>query len=149
MGHCSNCGAEFIQETNFCPNCGAARAEAAQAEVFEAAAGATPAVEPAAPAAAANVGQPPIQPQKIENHLIKSIITMICCCPPFGLVGIAYAAQVDAFLKQGNRAAAEEASKKAGLWSSLAIGVGFLAYMSLAIITIVYQMKVLNVFDVP
>jgi hypothetical protein len=146
MGLCSNCGAELGDAANFCSNCGAARAESAQAETFEPAAAEPAAVKPRAiepeavkPAAPAVSGR--ITPQKIENHMVKSIIATACCCPPLGIVGIIYAARVDALLRQGDRAAAEEASKKAGIWSNLTICIGLVAYVLWTALMIVYQLK--------
>jgi hypothetical protein len=142
MRLCSNCGAELGDVAKFCSNCGAAQAEAAQAETFEPAAAEPAAVVPAAPvavAAPADTGR--ITPQRIENHLVKSIIATVCCCVPFGIVGIIYAAQVDTLVGQGKRAAAEEASKKAGLWSSLAIGIGLVTNVLMTALMIIYQLK--------
>jgi hypothetical protein len=138
MNQCPNCGAELRPAANFCSSCGAAQAEVAQAETFDPG---TPApsdvVRPRADYAA--------QTQKnIENHFIKSIIATVCCCVPFGIVGIIYATRVDAFLKAGNRAAAEDASKKASLWSNLAIGIGLVVNMLVTMLTVVYQLKSLN-----
>ena len=145
MRLCSNCGAELRDAANFCSNCGAAQAEVVQAETFEPAAAEPVSPAPASPAvtasaaAASAAGQ--IAPHRIENHLVKSIIATVCCCIPFGIVGIVYAAQVDALLRQGDRAAAEEAGKKAGLWSSLAIGIGLVANVLMTALMIVYQLK--------
>jgi pyruvate/2-oxoglutarate dehydrogenase complex dihydrolipoamide acyltransferase (E2) component len=140
MRLCSKCGAELGDAAGFCSNCGAARAESAQAETFEPAAAEPAAPAPAvAPAPSATTGR--IAPHKIENHMVKSIIATACCCPPLGIVGIIYAAQVDALLRQGKRAAAEEAGKKAGIWSNLTIGIGLLAYVLWTTLMIVYQLK--------
>jgi len=135
MDYCANCGAELKPAARFCSSCGAAQTEveAVQAEMFE-----PEAVERAAPAAV-DVGKP-ITPHKIENHLIKSVIATVCCCVPFGIVGIVYAAKVDAFLREGDRAAAEEASKKAGMWGNLAIGVGLVVNLLATVLTF-YQLR--------
>ncbi len=122
MEHCSNCGAELKPDANFCSDCGAARVNIAPAaEVVESA------------GAVRSAPVPP--PRKIENHLIKSIIATLCCCMPFGVVGIVYAAKVDALLRQGDYAAAEEAGQKAGLWSNLSIGVGLVVNVLTAVLT--------------
>jgi hypothetical protein len=64
--------------------------------------------------------------KKIENHLIKAVIATVCCCMPFGIVAIVFAAQVDPKRYAGDLAGALEASKKASLWGNVAIGVGVL-----------------------
>jgi hypothetical protein len=66
-------------------------------------------------------------PKRIESHLVKAIISTICCCLPFGLVAIVYAAQVGPCLRVNDIGAALEASKKADLWGNLAIGIGIIS----------------------
>lgn len=144
MGHCLNCGAELRPSANFCTNCGAAVTAAAASDDTavtaeplneRAGGGPVPASPPPAPAAG------PASPRKIENHLIRSVIATVCCCVPFGVAGIIYAVKVDALLRQGDLAAAEDASKKAGLWSVLAIGVGLTLNVLIAVLTVYYQFK--------
>ncbi|MDR2693201.1 MAG: CD225/dispanin family protein [Chitinispirillales bacterium] len=144
MGQCSNCGAELKPAANFCSNCGATQAEVVRAEMFDPAAAAQVAAPAPSAGAVRLAADRAAQPRKIENHLIKSIIATVCCCIPFGVVGIVYATRVDTFLNQGNRAAAEDASMKAGLWSNLAIGIGLVVNLLVTILSVVYQMKVLN-----
>jgi len=126
MGFCSKCGAELQPEAKFCKNCGASQAEVARAENFE-----PPPVKAVQPAAD--------PPRKISNTLIKSIIATVCCCVPFGVVGIIYAAKADAFLRQGDLAAAADACKKADLWSTLAIGVGLTVNVLTTVLMISYE----------
>jgi hypothetical protein len=154
MGDCFNCGAELRPGANFCSNCGAAQTSVAPAEAFEpdaakpaeqASAGRSDGGASAASAAASAPAGQYAAPKKIENHLIKSIIATVCCCGiSFGIVGIIYATKAGAFLKQGNRAAAEDAGRKAGLWGNLAIGVGLVYYLLAFMLTVVYQLKSLN-----
>jgi hypothetical protein len=145
MGYCSSCGKELLPTANFCTNCGAVqtKAEVVQTEMFE-----QTAVEPATigsstvePSVFAGAGSPSVHPQKIENHLVKSVVATLCCCVPFGVAGIVYAAQVDSLLRQGDRSAAEEASRKAGMWSNLAIGVGLVVNVLATVLTVVYQFR--------
>jgi hypothetical protein len=65
----------------------------------------------------------PVQP-RIPNYLVLSIILTICCCSPFGLVGIIFAAQVNSKLRAGDVAGAQHASKIAKIFCIL--GVVFL-----------------------
>ena len=149
MGNCSNCGAELRPGANFCSTCGAAQSAVAPAETFEPDA-AKPAEQASAvrsdggtsggTSAAAQTGQY-AAPKKIEDYLIRSIIATACCCIPFGIAGIVYAARVAALLKKGDRAGAEEASKKAGLRSALAIGEGVVINALAFALTIIYQVK--------
>jgi uncharacterized membrane protein YidH (DUF202 family) len=146
MSQCSNCGAELRPAANFCSSCGAAQAEAAQTEVFDPAASPSPAPADVLRQRADQLrAAPAAQTQKnIENHFIKSIIATVCCCVPFGIVGIIYATKVDAYMRTGNRAAAEDASQKANLWSNLAIGIGLVVNALVTMLTVIYQLKALN-----
>lgn len=69
---------------------------------------------------------PPIQgaPIKVPNYLVHAILCTLCCCLPFGIVGIVYAAKVDGLANTGNTAAALEASGKAKMWCWIGLGVG-------------------------
>jgi len=60
----------------------------------------------------------------IPNHLVKAIISTICCCIPFGIVAIVFAAQVNGKLDSGDYAGAQKASQQANMWGNIAIGVG-------------------------
>jgi hypothetical protein len=55
---------------------------------------------------------------------------------PFGIAGIVYAVKVDALLKRGDYAAAEDASRKADLWGNLAIGLGVLMNVFAALFSV-------------
>ena len=52
---------------------------------------------------------------KPKNYMVESIIGTVCCCLPFGVAGIIFAAQVDGKWSQGDhdgaRAAAATAKK--------------------------------------
>ncbi len=67
-------------------------------------------------------------PEKIDNNLILAIIVTVCCCLPFGLVGVVYAAQVNATVRAGDIVGARELARKARLWSLWGLGIGLLAY---------------------
>lgn len=145
MERCSNCGAELSAGTKFCPSCGVqVGAVAAQVETFEPSGGfsgdgqsvVTPTPTPMP--TTVPVGAEQAFRKKIENHLIKSIIATLCCCAPIGLVSVIYAARVDALLQYDNYAAME-ASKKAGLWSTLAIGIGLVVNTLVTILMTVYR----------
>ncbi len=59
-----------------------------------------------------------------KTWLAESILTTLFCCLPFGVVGIVYAAQVTSLFSQGNYAAAQETSRKAGMWTKISFFVG-------------------------
>lgn len=66
--------------------------------------------------------------QKIENHLVKAILSTLFCCLPVGVVAIVFASQVDGHARRGDLNMARETAKKASLWANVSIGLG-LAYL--------------------
>ena len=66
----------------------------------------------------------------VPNYLWPSIGATLCCCAPLGIPAIVYASRVDAFLKNNDRAAAEEASSKAKNWSMAAAGAAALLWIA-------------------
>ena len=74
---------------------------------------------------ACNATQP--VPVKIKSHMADAIIVTVCCCIPFGIVGIIYASKVSSLLAIGNIAAAQDAAKKAAMWSWIGFGCGIVS----------------------
>ena len=70
----------------------------------------------------------PIAPKRIETNLALAIVVTVLCCLPFGIVGIVYASQVGTKAQAGDIAGAEEASRKAKLWSLWGLGLGVAVY---------------------
>jgi hypothetical protein len=64
---------------------------------------------------------------KIPNYLVQSILVTLCCCLPFGIPAIVYAAQVNSKQAVGDFAGAQDSSKKARMWCWIAFGVGLVA----------------------
>ena len=63
----------------------------------------------------------------VPNYLVQAILCTLCCCLPFGIVAIVYAAQVNGKLQSGDFQGATEASRKAKMWCWIAFGVGIVA----------------------
>jgi hypothetical protein len=59
----------------------------------------------------------------VPNYLVPAIIS-IFCCTPLGIVAIIFATQVNGKVAAGDIAGAQDASKKAKMFSFIAIGVG-------------------------
>ena len=59
----------------------------------------------------------------VPNYLVPAIISLFCCLP-LGIVGVIFAAQVNGKVAAGDTAGALDSSKKAKLFSFLAIGLG-------------------------
>ena|ERR1041384_8259420 len=60
---------------------------------------------------------------KVSNYLIPAIISAICCLP-LGVVAIIFAAQVNGKVATGDMDGALNASRKAKMFSYIAIGLG-------------------------
>jgi hypothetical protein len=59
-----------------------------------------------------------------SNYLALAIFTTICCCLPFGIVGIVKACQVNSLYAGGLYLEAQKASEDAKKWSLIGIVVG-------------------------
>ncbi len=63
-------------------------------------------------------------PATINNYLVPAIFSTICCCLPFGIVSIVYAAQVNGKLAIGDIGGAQQSAANAKMWFWIAFGVG-------------------------
>lgn len=75
-------------------------------------------------------------PGSVPNYLVVAIISLFCCMP-LGIAAIIFAAQVNGKVAAGDMAGALDASKKAKMFSFIAIGLG-LAFILIYIIFIVF-----------
>lgn len=112
MIYCPKCGAQNPDLSTACNACGAALANPYQSP---------------------ERGGAPVQ---INNYLIPAIFTTVCCCLPFGIVSIVYAAQVNGLLAAGNVAGAQKAANSAKMWFWIALGTG-IAFQLLYLIFVV------------
>lgn len=67
----------------------------------------------------------------IKSPLIWSILSMIFCCWPLGLVSIIYATQVNSLLSIGAFQAAQENADKAKMWA-------WLSFFSCLLVVVIY-----------
>jgi|SRR6266513_2044082 len=72
----------------------------------------------------------------VPNYLVPAIISIFCCWP-LAIVAIIFATQVNSKVAAGDMAGAEDASKKAKLFSYIALGIGILEII-FAIIYVVF-----------
>ncbi len=100
--YCTKCGTPIPPGATSCPTCG-------QAVAYQA---------PPMPAMGAAPGA------TIPNYLVQAILVTLCCCLPFGVVAIIYAAQVNSKLAQGDTAGAMDSSKNAKMWCWIAFAGG-------------------------
>lgn len=72
------------------------------------------------------------------NYLVQAILVTLCCCLPFGIVSIVYAAQVNGLYNQGNYAGAVEKSESAKKWA----WIGFIVGLIVNLISVAVQVFV-------
>lgn len=75
-------------------------------------------------------------PASVPNYLIPAIISLFCCLP-LGIAGVIFAAQVNTKVAAGDTAGALDASKKAKLFSFIAIGLGLAALLCYILIWVI------------
>ena len=75
-------------------------------------------------------------PASVPNYLIPAIISLFCCLP-LGIVGVIFAAQVNSKVAAGDTAGALDSSKKAKLFSFLAIGLGLLGIICYVLFVVI------------
>ena len=66
-------------------------------------------------------------PQKPVNwvpYLILSIISTLCCCLPFGVVGIVFSAKINSAMLAGNLEEAQNNAKMARIWIIVSFAIG-------------------------
>ena len=64
----------------------------------------------------------------VPNYMVPAIISIFCCWP-LAIPAIIFAAQVNSKLAAGDTAGAEDSSKKAKMFSFIAIGLGVLCIL--------------------
>lgn len=137
--NCIKCYQEIPDDSKFCPHCGAQQPE--KEPVY------TETAEQREPENTAqqaqNWGQqyqqngPVYQSEPVYQssyqqgteinwipYLVLSIISTVCCCLPFGIVAIVFAAKINSSVNAGDYAAAEKAAKTAKIWIIVAVAVG-------------------------
>jgi len=65
------------------------------------------------------------------NYLVQAILVTLCCCLPFGIVAIVYAAQVNGLAQSGNYAGAMAKSEDAKKWCWIGFICGLVANLLL------------------
>ena len=62
-------------------------------------------------------------------YLVLAIISTVCCCPPFGIVAIVYAARINNAIIANDSAEAQRAAGNARIWLIVAYAVGILMWI--------------------
>jgi hypothetical protein len=71
----------------------------------------------------------------VPNYLVPAIISIFCCWP-LAIPAIIFATQVNGKVAAGDIAGAQDASKKAKMFSFIAIGIGLLIVLCYVIMLI-------------
>lgn len=79
-------------------------------------------------------------PETVPNYLVQAILVTVCCCVPFGIPSIVYAAQVNGKLEAGDIAGAIECSRRAKMWSWIGLGIGLAGGLVYAVLAVVGAM---------
>ncbi len=122
--NCPNCGTSNLDNATICINCGRSLGPAPETPPLTQSYTPPPPSAPYGGASSAAATGP-----TIPNYLIQSILVTFCCCLPFGIVAIIFAAQVNSKLAAGDRAGALESSRKAKMWTWIALGTGLLVWI--------------------
>jgi hypothetical protein len=137
--NCPYCSTSNLDTASICANCGrplaAGAAPPPPSQSYTPppppSASYTPPVPPRPPVShSAPIGHGgPAAGAQVPNYLVQSILVTLCCCLPFGVVAIIFAAQVNSKLAAGDYAGAVDASQKAKMWSWIAFGLGIVAIL--------------------
>ena len=68
---------------------------------------------------------PAVGSATVPNYLVPAIISIFCCWP-LAIPAIIFATQVNGKVQAGDIAGAQDASKKAKMFSYIALGIGIL-----------------------
>jgi Interferon-induced transmembrane protein len=71
----------------------------------------------------------------VPNYMVPAIISIFCCWP-LAIAAIIFAVQVNNKVQAGDIAGAQDASKKAKMFSFIAIGIGLLGVVCYVIMMI-------------
>ena len=69
----------------------------------------------------------------VPNYMVPAIISIFCCWP-LAIPSIIFATQVNSKVAAGDVAGAQDSSKKAKMFSFIAIGIGIVFYLIMGLI---------------
>ena len=117
--NCPYCSTSNPETASICANCGRPLASPPPPPLAQSY------VPPPQPPPAYGQGSSGASPvASVPNYLVPSILVTLCCCLPFGIVAIVYAAQVNSKLAAGDVGGATVASRNARMWCIIAALTG-------------------------
>ncbi len=69
----------------------------------------------------------PAKPVNWIPYLVLSIVSTVCCCPPFGIAAIVFSSKIESKISAGKPQEAQDAAKKAKIWIIVAFAAGILS----------------------
>lgn len=81
---------------------------------------------------------------KPNSNMVLAIFTTLCCCLPFGIVGIIKASKVSDYYVMKQYEAAQNAADEAKKWSLIGIACGVVVYI---IYIVVYGATLATIFS--
>lgn len=72
-----------------------------------------------------------------DNHLVKSILTMLFCCLPFGIVALINATKVESLWASGQKEQAQKAAADADKWANVALICGIVGIIIYGIVMLI------------
>lgn len=151
--NCIKCNQEIPEGSRFCPHCGAEQIVRAEVEHIQPETGAQDNVYTQPGSEPGNntyiqpqyqnesnyqnnyqnnyqsnpYQQPGEQPVNWVPYLVLSIISTICCCLPFGIVGIVFSAKINTAVNTGNMEEARRYANTARIWIIVAVVCGIVS----------------------
>lgn len=79
----------------------------------------------------------PQEPVNWVPYLILSIISTLCCCLPFGVVGIVFSAKINSAMLAGNLEEAQNNAKMARIWIIVSFAIGLLTWLIYMVLIVI------------
>jgi hypothetical protein len=79
-----------------------------------------------------------------KTWMVESILVLLFCCLPFGIVGVVYASKVSGLYAGGRYLEAEQASRDAGKWTKIGFFCGLTIILLYVLLVFVFGVAIFN-----